>query len=270
MAAVARRNRRHQGHENHERWLITYADLITLLLIFFVIMYAMSKVDMKKYEDLSRSLQLQFAKGDSILQRNDGILGDLEPGKGEDGSSKDLQTATPAATPTPTPSPSGADKEQAERDQDLRDLLAQVNQYIAENHLEAQVSANNGQRGVVIKLNDLILFDLGKADLKPASLPILNKLASLFQTLNTKVSIEGHTDNLPLQTGSLYKDNWGLSQARSVSVVRHFLTVEGMRNDMFVSAAYADTVPVAPNDSEANRAQNRRVEIVVLREPIKN
>lgn len=268
---MARRNKRkHQGHENHERWLITYADLITLLLIFFVIMYAMSKVDMQKYEILSRSLHLQFAKADSLLDKNDGIQGNLEPGKGEEGDSKDLQSPTPSPTPTATPSPSGADKEQEERDKDLQDLLAKVNQYIAENNLQAQVSANNGQRGVVIKLNDLILFDLGKADLKPASLPILDKLASLFATLNTKVSIEGHTDDLPLQTGSLYRDNWGLSQARSVSVVRHFLTVEGMRNDMFVSAAYADTVPVAPNDSEANRAQNRRVEIVVLREPIKN
>ncbi|WP_438447356.1 flagellar motor protein MotB [Gorillibacterium sp. sgz5001074] len=259
---MSRRNRKQKGHENHERWLITYADLITLLLIFFVIMYAMSKVDMNKYEELSRSLHLQFTKADSIILKNDGIQGDLKTGKGEEGDSKDLQT------PTPTPAATPGASEQEIRDQELRDLLTKVNQYINENHLEAQVAANNSQRGVVIKLNDLILFDLGKADLKPAALPILNKLASLFQTLNTKVSIEGHTDDLPLQTGSLYRDNWGLSQARSVSVVRHFLTVEGMRNDMFVSAAYADTMPVAPNDSEANRAKNRRVEIIVLREPI--
>lgn len=262
---MSRRNKKRGEHVNHERWLITYADLITLLLIFFVIMYAMSKVDMQKYEVLAQSLNLQFSKGDSILQKNDGIQGGLKPGQGEEGDKKDLQSPTPS----PSSTPSEAEREKLQRDQDLMDLLAKVNQYISENNLQAQVSASNVQRGVVIKLNDLILFDLGKADLKPASLPILDKLASLFRTLNTKVSIEGHTDNLPLQTGSLYKDNWGLSQARSVSVVRHFMNTENMRDDMFVSAAYADTMPVAPNDSEENRAKNRRVEIVVLRDPIK-
>lgn len=263
---MARRNRKKsESHENHERWLITYSDLITLLLIFFVIMYAMSKIDVAKYETLSQSLHLQFNKADSVIDKNDGVQGDTKTGKGQEGDSKDLQ-----ATPSPTPSPDASDKEKQEREKELQDLLAKVNLYITENNLQAQVSANDGQRGVVIKLNDLILFDLGKADLKPASLPILNKLASLFKTLNTKVSIEGHTDDLPLQTGSLYKDNWGLSQARSVAVVRHFLAVDGMRNDMFVSSAYADTMPVAPNDSEENRAKNRRVEIVVLREPLKN
>lgn len=257
---MTRRNKKRASHENHERWLITYADLITLLLIFFVIMYAMSKVDMQKYEVLAESLHLQFTKGDSILERNDGIMGSLKPGESP--------APTPAATPQATPSE--AEQEKLQREKDLQDLLAKVTQYIADNNLQAQVSAHNAQRGVVIKLNDLILFDLGKAELKPAALPILDQLASLFHSLNTKISIEGHTDNLPLQTGSLYKDNWGLSQARSVSVVRHFLNAENMRDDMFVSAAYADTIPVAPNDSEENRAKNRRVEIVVLREPLKN
>lgn len=261
-----RTKRKGESHDNHERWLITYSDLITLLLIFFVIMYSMSKVDMAKFEVFAQSLHLQFAKGDSNLEKYQGALGDLKQGDGEDGDSRDLQSS-----PSPTPAPTMSDEEQAKllREQELQDLLAKVNQYISENNLQAQVSAKDAERGVVVKLNDLILFDLGKADLKPAALPILDKLASLFQTLNTKISIEGHTDNLPLQTGSLYKDNWGLSQARSVSVVRYFLSVQGMRDGMFVSSAYADTMPVAPNDTEENRAKNRRVEIVVLREPLK-
>ncbi len=243
--------------ENHERWLITYSDLITLLLIFFIVMYSMSKVDMAKYEMLAESLHLQFAKGDTIIEKHDGPAGDLKQG----------DQATPAPTDTPTPAPSAS--AQAERERELQDLLSKVNQYIEENNLQAQVSAGNLQRGVVIKLNDMVLFDLGKADLKPASLPILDKLGSLFRSLDTKVSIEGHTDNLPLQTGSLYKDNLGLSQARSVSVIRYLLSTPGMNDRMFVSTAYGDTMPIAPNDTEENRAKNRRVEIVVLREPQK-
>jgi chemotaxis protein MotB len=254
-----RRSNRKKGSapENHERWLITYSDLITLLLIFFIVMYSMSKVDMAKYEMLSESLHLQFAKGDTIIEKHDGPAGDLKQG----------DKATPVPTNTPTPSPSAS--AQAERERELQDLLSKVNQYIEENNLQAQVSAGNLQRGVVIKLNDMVLFDLGKADLKPASLPILDKLGSLFRSLDTKVSIEGHTDNLPLQTGSLYKDNLGLSQARSVSVIRYLLSTPEMNDRMFVSTAYGDTMPIAPNDTEENRAKNRRVEIVVLREPQK-
>lgn len=255
-----RRGNRKKGNTsgNHERWLITYSDLITLLLIFFVVMYAWSKVDTAKYEALSKSLHLEFAKGETILEKHNGPAGDLKQGQGE--------IVTPP--PTPSPSPSAANARE-ERERELQDLLSKVNQYIQENNLQAQVTAGDVQRGVVIKLNDMVLFDLGKADLKPASLPILDKLGSLFRSLDTKVSIEGHTDNLPLQTGSLYKDNWGLSQARSVSVVRYLLSTPGMNDNMFVSSAYADTMPVAPNDTEENRAKNRRVEIVVLREPLK-
>ncbi|WP_258525547.1 flagellar motor protein MotB [Paenibacillus sp. YN15] len=255
-----RRGNRKKGNTsgNHERWLITYSDLITLLLIFFVVMYAWSKVDTAKYEALSKSLHLEFAKGETILEKHNGPAGDLKQGQGE--------IVTPPPTSSPSPSAASA---REERERELQDLLSKVNQYIQENNLQAQVTAGDVQRGVVIKLNDMVLFDLGKADLKPASLPILDKLGSLFRSLDTKVSIEGHTDNLPLQTGSLYKDNWGLSQARSVSVVRYLLSTPGMNDNMFVSSAYADTMPVAPNDTEENRAKNRRVEIVVLREPLK-
>lgn len=260
---MARKTKKHEAHENHERWLITYADLITLLLIFFVIMYAMSKVDIAKYQVLAQSLHYQFQKADSVVPKGSGIISKFDPGQGEQGKEKELNTP-----PTPTPPPQD-DAEKRRREQELQDLLKKVNQYIEENNLQAQVSASDTQRGVVIKLNDLILFDLGKADLKQPALPILDKLASLFPTLNTKVSIEGHTDNLPLATGSLYKDNWGLSQARSVSVLRYFTKSAGLSDGMFVATAYADTVPVAPNDSDENRSKNRRVEIVVLREPVK-
>jgi chemotaxis protein MotB len=116
-------------------------------------------------------------------------------------------------------------------------------------------------------LNDLFLFDLGKAELKKDAYPVLNQLASLFPTLNTTISIEGHTDNLPLATGSIYRDNWGLSNERSLSVLRYFINTAGLEPKKFISTGYADTRPVAENNSAENRSKNRRVEIVVLREP---
>lgn len=257
---MARKNKKAEAHANHERWLITYADLITLLLIFFVIMYSMSKLDVAKYANLAQSLHHQFKKADSVVPLNSGLIGRADPGKGEEGQEKQFQLSPKI--------PDDQDKKDRLREQELQDLMKKVNQYIVDNNLQAEVSVYDQVRGVVIKLNDLVLFDLGKADLKPTSQPILEKLASLFPTLNTKISIEGHTDNLPLATGSLYKDNWGLSQARSLSVLRYFTNNSGLNNNLFVSSAFADTVPVAPNNSEENRAKNRRVEIVVLRDPV--
>lgn len=256
---VARRNKKHAVHENHERWLITYSDLITLLLIFFVIMYAMSKVDTEKYAVLAQTLNMQFQKAESIVPNGEGLIGNANPSHGKDG---DTKKDNPAALMK-----SEEELKREQREQSLQDLMQKVNQYISENNLQAQVSVADTQRGIAVTLNDLFLFDLGKADLKAPAYPILEKLASLIPTLNTKVSIDGHTDNLPLATGSLYKDNWGLSQARSLSVLRYFTTAAGLQDKTFVSSAYADTMPVAPNTSEENRAKNRRVEIVVLREP---
>ncbi|WP_159885476.1 flagellar motor protein MotB [Paenibacillus puerhi] len=250
---MARRTKRKRGQapENHERWLITYSDLITLLLIFFIIMYAMSQIDAQKYEVLAQSLKFEFTKSDSIVPQGQGITGSLHP---------------PGQPDTST---AGQDKgqtaQQLEKEKQLEDLLEKVQAYIEENNLQAQVSAADTRRGVAVTLNDLFLFDLGKAELKQDAVPILTQLAALFQKLNSTVSIEGHTDDLPLSTGSVYKDNWGLSQARSLSVLRYFIYDAQMDAKKFVSTSYADTRPVADNTSEENRAKNRRVEIVVLR-----
>jgi len=255
---LARRFRRstlrsQQGHVSTDRWLITYADLITLLLIFFVLMYTMSKVDIEKYSALAQALNLQFTGGgSSVLDQGDGLL----PGASSNG-----QVGEEAPTDLEFMA-------QSRQEQNLQELLGKINQYIEEHDLGTQVTVSDADRGVVIKLSDTILFDLGKADIKPEAIPLLEKLASFFPTLNTKISIEGHTDDLPLATGSFYRDNWGLSQARSVAVLRYFTEVAGLDPRMFVSTAYADTMPLAPNDSDENRAKNRRVEIVILREPV--
>ncbi|MCZ8514916.1 flagellar motor protein MotB [Paenibacillus filicis] len=255
---VARKSKKQEAPENHERWLLSYADFITLVLIFFIIMYAMSKIDVQKYEILSQALKFEFKKADTLMPQGTGVLGQVSTAKGGADPTKSAKEA--------------ADKEKKEREdhdkkeRQLEDLLKQIQTYIEQNKLQGQVSAANTPRGVAVTLNDLFLFDLGKADLKPAAFPILNQLASLFPTLDATISIEGHTDDLPLSTGSLYRDNWGLSQARSLSVLRYFVYNAQLEQKKFISTAYADTRPVVENNSAENRAKNRRVEIVVLRE----
>ncbi|WP_312029624.1 flagellar motor protein MotB [Paenibacillus sedimenti] len=251
---------------NHERWLITYADLITLLLVFFIIMYAMSKIDSQKYAVLAQVLNLQFQKADSVLDKGHGISGQMTPKQGDaDSKDKEFTQHNQDVQKEEHDKSKPEDSEKEKREKELQDLLTQVQAYITDQNIQAQVSASDTDRGVAITLNDLFLFDLGKADLKAASIPILQKLASLFPTLNSKVSIEGHTDNLPLATGSPFKDNWGLSFARSLSVLRYFSDTAGLDDHKFIATAYADTMPKVSNDSDENRAKNRRVEIIVLR-----
>ncbi|CAG7656094.1 flagellar motor protein MotB [Paenibacillus allorhizosphaerae] len=257
---MARNRKRKESHENHERWLITYSDLITLLLIFFIIMYAMSKVDVSKYEILAQSLAFEFKKADTMMPNGLGVMGANNPAKGGD-TDQNVQQAMNEAKER---------EEWEKREKQLEDLLQKIQTYIEQNNLQAQVSAANTPRGVAVTLNDLFLFDLGKADLKAGAYPILNQFAALIPTLNATISIEGHTDDLPLSTGSAYKDNWGLSQARSLSVLRYLIYNAQLDPKKFISTSYADTRPVVENNSAENRAKNRRVEIVVLREAAPN
>lgn len=258
---MARRNKKKDAeHNNNERWLVTYSDLITLLLVFFVIMYSMSKVDVAKYNQLAQSLQFQFNKSDSVVPQGgggSGLVGETDPKKDQkaDNDSEDTQKKTGEQTRA----------DQQRKEQELQGLLKIITQYIKDNKLEATVSAVDTERGISVTLKDYFLFDLGKADLKPGAFPILDKLASLFPTLHAQVSIEGYTDDLPITNGGQYQDNWRLSSERSLSVLRYFTEQKSLSRDLFQSVAHADTKPVAKNDSEANRQKNRRVEIVVLR-----
>lgn len=241
--------------ENSERWLITYSDLITLLLIFFVIMYAMSKVDTAKFKILAQSLSLQHNKAQSIMQRAPSQVGSVNPGRKEKGDTKNIHG-------------NRAIPKDNLKDQQLQKLMTTVTAYIQENHLSGSVSVNNTERGIAIRLNDVFLFDTGKADLRPPAFAVLNKLSTLFSSLNAHISIEGNTDNIPLATGSLYVDNWGLGSARALSVLRYFVYDKGLTAGKFSAVSYGDTHPVVKNDTPADRQKNRRVEIVILRDSI--
>ncbi|RXZ79141.1 flagellar motor protein [Paenibacillaceae bacterium] len=261
---MRRRRRRESVPPNHERWLITYADLITLLMIFFVILYAMSQLDIKKYEAFAQSMQFEYRKSDSMIEQGSGMLGALDRSKFPEQGELGADTSVPVLD-------SESNKQTLEealqraREKELQDLLSIIQAYVVENHLEDQIFVSDTPKGIAIRLSDIFLFDLGKADLKPESRPVLDKLASLFTQLDTLISIEGHTDNLPIQAGGAFQDNWGLSAARSLSVLRYFIDTAELPPDIFEIAGYGDTRPVADNDSNANRQKNRRVEITVLR-----
>ncbi|AWB46195.1 flagellar motor protein [Paenibacillus sp. CAA11] len=249
--------------DSKDRWMITYADLITLLLIFFVIMYAMSRLDTEKYKEVTESLQATFNSGDSILDGSKGIQGSMNPSasKATNQQGKKDSSGTNNAQEL-------SERELAFRKQEtqLQDLMKVIQQYVKDNKLEDQIFVSDEPKGIAITLSDRFLFDVGKADLKGGSEKTLSKLGSLFAKLDTSISIEGHTDNQPIVNSSRYKDNWELSGARALSVLRYFLSHTSMSADSFQYAGYADTRPAADNSTEQGRQKNRRVEITVLRQ----
>ncbi|OZB93311.1 flagellar motor protein MotB [Paenibacillus sp. XY044] len=262
---MRQRNRRQgrrkgEGDGGRDRWLITYADLITLLLIFFVMMFAMSRLDVEKYEAITQSLQHTFKNGDSILEKGSGITGTADKNT--------HRNPDTAKKPQESGSQELSERELAFRkqEQELQNLMQVISQYVKDNRLQDQIFVADEPQGISITLSDQFLFDIGKADLKPGSAPVLDKLASLFKNLSTVISIEGHTDNLPIVHVSGYKDNWELSGARALSVLRFFLDQKQLNPDEFQYAGYGDTRPVGDNSTEAGRQKNRRVEIIVLRQ----
>ncbi|WP_339288317.1 flagellar motor protein MotB [Paenibacillus sp. FSL E2-0201] len=269
-----RRKRRVETRESRDRWMITYADLITLLLIFFVILYAMSSLDTDKYNIVTGSLSETFKSGSTVLDGGNGIL---DAGKTTESRQNSVDgnggnaaaTARPndgSAEQTENEAPSARELAFREQEAKLAELMGVITQYVEANNLGEQIFVADKPQGIEITLSDRFLFDAGKANLKSPAFPALQQLSGLFKDIGAKISIEGHTDNTPVSSASHYNDNWELSGARALSVLRFFLDHEGLNPDNFQYAGYADTQPTAENISAAGKQKNRRVEIIVLRQ----
>lgn len=230
-----------QTQPNHERWLITYADLITLLMVFFVVMYAMSKIDQGKFDSLTVSLNQALQPSNRIQLENMGPTGILL---------NQNRTQTPAS------------KEQEQ--QTFEEIKQKVESYIRQEGLTDQLNVIETPRGIQITLNDAALFASGQADLKPDAKRILGGLAPFLKLTGNRVAIEGHTDNLPIQT-SRFPSNWELSSQRAINVL-HFFETQGVAPGRMHAVGYADTLPLLKNDTPENRAANRRVNLVFLRQ----
>ncbi|MEC0171206.1 flagellar motor protein MotB [Paenibacillus graminis] len=278
-----RRKPRTGGRESRDRWMITYADLITLLLIFFVILYAMSSLDTQKFNIVTGSLSDTFKSGNPVLEGGNGVLegqkGIASEGTGngqnggtgdgaESGVNQEQQNGggTPSGPPPESTQPTA--REQAFRDQEakLAALMGVITQYVEDNNLGDQIFVADKPQGIAITLSDRYLFDVGRAELKAPAFPALRQLSGLFRGIGATISIEGHTDDTPVTAGSRYNDNWELSGARALSVLRFFLDKEGLSPSKFQYAGYADTRPAVSNSTPEGRQKNRRVEITVLRQ----
>lgn len=223
--------------QSNERWLLTYSDLITLLMVFFIVMYASSTINAAKYQELKESL---------------GQV--LNPGSSEavDPTFSAASPITPAALTKPA-------AEQA----DLNDIAAQLNTYLNDNNLQDSISVNVTQRGVVVSLKDSVLFDPGSIEIKPNINAKLVAIGKVLVQMNNYIRVEGNTDNVPMK-GSTIKNNWQLSVLRATQVLQVLVNQSGVPPQRISSIGYGEYRPAAPNTTSNNKAKNRRVDIVIL------
>ncbi|WP_430784731.1 flagellar motor protein MotS [Virgibacillus flavescens] len=236
------------------KWMVTYADMVTLILVFFILLFSMSQLDQMKFEAVSNSFKdrtvFEFNPSAVPLDNPDNLLNENNSGE--------------LNRPEQTNNFSASDDDQvAEQKDSLNKLMTNVEQYLDRNELNNVISASRNERGVVLVLQELILFEPGEADILQSGEPFLNKISSLLAEIPNQVKVEGHTDNKPMSSFR-FPSNWELSGARASSVVRYLVNKHNFDESRFTIVGYSDTKPLAPNDSPENMSKNRRVEIVIL------
>jgi chemotaxis protein MotB len=253
---MARRRKKEEEHENLERWLVSYADFITLLFAFFVTMYAISRVDEQKLGSAVESLQR--------------ALGSLIPVNisQKDAGAFPSKLATPSVTMISSETEEAPPAEQGEFAKLAQELKAEIEG--AKGGLDASRAGQLGQikflidkRGLVLRVPESFFFDSGQASLRPEVIPIINVLGKSLAKIPNHIRIEGHTDSVPIRTLQ-FPSNWELSTARATTIVRYLLTHFQFHPHRLSATGYAEFHPVAPNTTPEGRLQNRRVDMVIL------
>ncbi|MDH4084033.1 MAG: OmpA family protein [Nitrospira sp.] len=230
---------KHEEHENHERWLVSYADFITLLFAFFVVMYSISSVNEGKYRTVSESIKAA-----------------LNPVVSPPSSPTPISLSTNKASLTASDAPGS--KEVVIRK--LRNLVKSI-KAVPKMSMVWITEKVNGD--IVITIPDQLLFNSGEAAVRTEALPFLEGLSGALVELNRHTKVEGHTDNVPIRTAQ-FPSNWELSAGRAVMVVRVLSELYGVPSDHLAAVGHADTRPVTENLDPEQRAKNRRVEVVIL------
>jgi chemotaxis protein MotB len=246
-----RRRRREQAHENHDRWLVSYADFITLLFAFFVVMFANSQVDRTKAAKLAESVKGAL-EGGSMPSSFQGFLGrarDVKPEERGMGNAPGSWHPDGVAVENPAVSllPS------------LKTLEEQFRTEIAEGKIQVEMTP----RGIVVTMREAAFFQPGDDHVQTSSIPMIAKVAETVRALPNPVRMEGHTDSVPIRTDR-FRSNWELSAARAIAMMELMTSRLGVPPAKVAIAGYADTAPVAPNDSPEGRAKNRRVDVIIL------
>lgn len=231
------------------KWMVTFSDLMTLILVFFILLFSMSVVDATKFRAVAESFQQRaiFDFYPSLIPFEnpaEDISVKKDPFEDVNDPFKDVR------------------KKEKDSDNDLDQLIIEVQQFLEENQLNDVISASRDDRGVVLVLQERTLFESGEAQILEGAKPFLTKVGTLLETIPNLVKVEGHTDSRPINTFR-FPSNWELSGARASSVIRYMIDQSNIEPYRFLAVGYGDTRPVVPNTTAENLQKNRRVVIVI-------
>ncbi|MBS1969220.1 MAG: OmpA family protein [Bdellovibrionales bacterium] len=242
--------RRHEEHENHERWLVSYADFITLLFAFFVVMYATSTNNVDKQKEFENSVRVNLRLSTGGAGKEGGSQ---VPDAGEIIAEHLQGTEGPQSFPKQGKSAEAADYT-------ARYLSKQIN---AETQKALGLQVRHDAVGVRVSLAASAMFPEGEFKMKRSALETLNKLGELLKQTDKKIIIEGHTDDQPAESDK-FASNWELGSLRATSVVRYLIKYQNIDPKRMAAISYADQKPLVPNDTPEHRAENRRIEVLIV------
>jgi len=251
------KRKRRPKNNGAPKWMVTYSDMITLVLVFFILLFSMSQIDTLKFEQVTESFQsraiLDFLPSAIELEENPPSSGNDGDGFGESEDAYDLHESHVTDY-----------LDEWEKKEDaLSKLMDNIEVFLEEEGLTDDVTANRTEEGVVLVLQETILYDRGEAELLEPGQAFLDEIGGLLESVPNNVRIEGHTDTRPI-SNYRYPSNWELSGARASSVIRYLLDEFDISEDRFSLIGYGEMKPVAKNNNEKNMAKNRRVEIIIL------
>ncbi|WP_261301994.1 flagellar motor protein MotB [Paenibacillus andongensis] len=256
------KKKKHEDHEEHidETWLIPYADLLTLLLALFIILFASSQVDSKKYDSIMRSLNNAFTGGEAPFKMSNLIPID------------DAANSTKNNNKNQNPPPKEESKTESQlaaklqkEEKDLKELKQSMDAFIKENNMSEQLTTKLDNEKLTITISDRALFDSGSATIKQESQKLAVSMSNLLSSYpGYEVEVAGHTDNIPIRRAD-FETNWDLSAKRAVNFMKILLNNSKIEPASYSSVGFGEYRPIAENDTTEGRAKNRRVEVSILR-----
>lgn len=252
------RKKRGEHHEEHidETWLIPYADLLTLLLALFIVLFASAQVDQKKFEQLAQSFSDAFRGGSSVFESN------RTPPQVVPGQPQPPQMSKAPGIQTGIAS---VDDNYIKESLQLLEVKKVIDQYIKDNGLGGDLSTVLSEDGLMIRIKDTALFNSGSAELLPESQRFGGEIAKLLSVLPQRVFISGHTDTVPINTRE-FPTNWDLSSKRALNFMKYLMLQEPkLKPQRFSAIGYGEYQPIDTNDTPEGRSKNRRVEVMIIR-----
>lgn len=232
-----------EGEGNNERWLVSYSDFITLLMVLFVVLYSMGKVDVEKYKKLADSMRITFSNGGPVKV----VDAQINQSSGSDTNGQPNPIVIPGIPSRPPES---------------EEVAGQLTQMLSSLNLGGSVSVQTNIEGILISLSEKLIFTQGTAELQKSGFPVLDTIIEMLKPVDNQIRIVGHTDNSK-PVDPRYRDNWELSAGRAI-VIGEYLMKNGIAPDRIIISGRAETQPVFPNDTVEHRQLNSRAELVII------